>query len=1073
MKDHTKCPKCRKKLIKLISQCKECKHFFHKKCEPSLKKQENTCSSCLMSHLPFYKLEKLQFIDHLELQPRTPNCPSFNIQSLLDDMKMNNDDSHFITDSIKSSYYDTNEFISAKFPKNAFSILHLNTASLQLHFDEIVTMLSQSNKNFDILCFSETKIKEKTGILRNIDIPGYSFFHTDTKTNSGGTLIYAKNQLSPKLLPEFSQSVENIFESTFIEIKNEKKSMIIGTIYRHPKADSSFISSFLEPTLSKLGKTKKKIAITGDFNFDLLKYDLHNPTNEFYDLLSSFSYRPCILQPSRVTSKTNTLIDNIFINDLSCNLNGGNLTYKISDHFTQFVFCDAFGKIPPKKEIKYKRNFKNFKNEEYIEELHKINWSILDHFDTDNAFKALIHQHDSLLNVMAPLKRSTKRELRLEIRPWITKGILKSMKTRDSLYKKLTAKENLLNKQLTFENHRKYRNIIVTLLRRSKENYFQKFFEKNKADIKKTWKGIKNILSISKKKATYIPYLTYKGQRHSSNSEKANALCDFYTNIGQSVENKIPISKKTFEEYLPTSNNTSILHRPCTHQELAKIINSLNASKASGPNSIPTRLIHTASLILVPVLTKLINKSLTKGIFPSILKLAEICPIFKKGDLDDCGNYRPISLLSNIGKILEKVMYSRISTFLEECNILFDNQFGFRKNHSTNHALVNMIEQIKQNLDNKMYTCGVFVDLEKAFDTVNHNILIKKLEHYGIRGPYNEWLKTYLTERKQTVTIGESKSFQGKITCGVPQGSVLGPLLFLIYINDMNTAVKSSIIHHFADDTNLIGSHKNIKTLTKSMNKDLACLFDWLCANRLSLNAKKTEIILFRPNNNIINQFKLRINQSTIKESIKIKYLGVLLDNKLSWKFHIAELSKKLSRAIGMLYQMRNLCNIETMKSIYFSLFHSHLIYGISVWGLAKTSLTNNVFKLQKRAIRIISKSDYLAHTDPLFKKLSILKSHDQYLLNLSSMMWDYDHNKLPKSLNKWFKKTNHQHLTRFATTGKLQPCTISTKKIGDYSFRNEGTQILNLLKDTPLYNDSISKTAFTKKMKLALLQSY
>ena len=237
-------------------------------------------------------------------------------------------------------------------------------------------------------------------------------------------------------------------------------------------------------------------------------------------------------------------------------------------------------------------------------------------------------------------------------------------------------------------------------------------------------------------------------------------------------------------------------------------------------------------------------------------------------------------------------MYSRLSKFLEECNILFEKQFGFRNNHSTNHALVNIVEHIKKNLDKKLYTCGVFVDLEKAFDTVNHNILINKLEHYGIRGSYNKWLNSYLSQRKQTLTINNSKSKQGDITCGVPQGSVLGPLLFLIYINDMNVAVKSSIIHHFADDTNLLGSDKKLKSLKKKINKDLEYLFDWLCANRLSLNTKKTEFILFRPNNNYECRIKLKINQSTIRESPKINYLGVLLDNKLSWKFHIAELCK-------------------------------------------------------------------------------------------------------------------------------------------------------------------------------------
>ena len=215
-------------------------------------------------------------------------------------------------------------------------------------------------------------------------------------------------------------------------------------------------------------------------------------------------------------------------------------------------------------------------------------------------------------------------------------------------------------------------------------------------------------------------------------------------------------------------------------------------------------------------------------------------------------------------------MYSRVSNFLENQKILFEKQFGFRKSHSTNHALIVIVEQIKKNMENNLYTCGVFVDLEKAFDTVNHEILIKKLEHYGIKGMYNDWIRSYLSNRSQSLTLSSTTSNTGVITCGVPQGSVLGPLLFLIYINDMNKAVRNSIIHHFADDTNLLGSDKNLKSLRRKMNKDLDNLYDWLCANRLSLNAKKTEFILFRPKNDYENRIKLKINEFTIRESSKL-----------------------------------------------------------------------------------------------------------------------------------------------------------------------------------------------------------
>ena len=307
-------------------------------------------------------------------------------------------------------------------------------------------------------------------------------------------------------------------------------------------------------------------------------------------------------------------------------------------------------------------------------------------------------------------------------------------------------------------------------------------------------------------------------------------------------------------------------------------------------------------------------------------------------------------------------MYNRILDFLDSFNIIYKNQFGFRKKHSTTHALLSMVETIRSNLDRKLYSCGVFVDLEKAFDTVNHNILIQKLYYYGIRGIANDWFLSYLSNRKQFVTLENSKSKLCSVTCGVPQGSILGPLLFLIYINDMNCALKHSLVHHFADDTNLLYSDKKVKNLKKVMNNELKLLFEWLCANRLSLNVDKTEFIIFRPSNIEYDRIVLKLNNQEIHESNKIKYLGLLLDPKLSWNVHITELCKKLSRSVGMLYKIRNMCPDHILKSLYFSLFHSHLSYGISLWGVAKCNLVERVFLLQKRAIRAITKSEFLAH---------------------------------------------------------------------------------------------------------------
>ena len=360
------------------------------------------------------------------------------------------------------------------------------------------------------------------------------------------------------------------------------------------------------------------------------------------------------------------------------------------------------------------------------------------------------------------------------------------------------------------------------------------------------------------------------------------------------MEAKIPPGKVGFQKYLIDKKPNSIFLKACNQSEIAELINNFSNSKSCGPFSIPTKILKEFSQYFIEPITVIVNKSLEEGIFPQLLKFASVCPIFKKNDKTKCANYRPISLLSNLSKNFERIMYNRIESFLNDFEIIYNLQFGFRKRYSTNHALLSIVEQIRSKLDNKTFSCGVFVDLEKAFDTVNHKILISKLDHYGIRGKANNWIKSYLTNRTQTVTTNGFKSSNLNITCGVPQGSILGPLLFIIYINDMHKALDKCLVHHFADDTNLLFSHKDPKIIKKVMNKELQYLFEWLCANRLSLNVGKTEFILFRPPRiKLENRIILTLHGTKLYASNKIKYLGLILDDRLTWKYHIDELSKK------------------------------------------------------------------------------------------------------------------------------------------------------------------------------------
>ena len=295
-------------------------------------------------------------------------------------------------------------------------------------------------------------------------------------------------------------------------------------------------------------------------------------------------------------------------------------------------------------------------------------------------------------------------------------------------------------------------------------------------------------------------------------------------------------------------------------------------------------------------------------------------------------------------------MYNRIYNFFEDQNVLYSLQFGFRAKHSTLHALISMTECIKKTIDDGMFGIGVFIDLQKAFDTVNHSILLKKLEHYGIRGVALDWFSSYLSERKQYVSINGHSSEKLAISCGVPQVSVLGPLLFLIYINDLPNVSRYLSFFLFADDTNIYFKHRDLIQLQKIMNRELKKVRKWLDANRLSLNIDKTNFVVFHsPQIKLVEPVIIRFGKKKIKRESCVKFLGIMLDANLSWKYHIAELSKKLSRSIGFFYKIRHLVPLEILKSLYYSLFYSFVSYGIAVWGFTHKTYVQKLFFFKRK----------------------------------------------------------------------------------------------------------------------------
>jgi hypothetical protein len=400
------------------------------------------------------------------------------------------------------------------------------------------------------------------------------------------------------------------------------------------------------------------------------------------------------------------------------------------------------------------------------------------------------------------------------------------------------------------------------------------------------------------------------------------------------------------------------------------IIHSLK-TKAGNTSEIPSIVYKRASHALAPPIALLFNKSIECHTFPDILKKARVTPVHKGGNPADINNYRPISNLPILSKIFEKIIYKQLYSYLVKFDILSPCQFGFRSQKSTNDAIISLLDIIYSALDKNEFPIGLFIDLRKAFDTVNHNYLLLKLQHYGIRGLALDYIRSYLSDRHQYVTINDTTSSTLPITVGVPQGSILGPLLFLIYINDLPNVSNILKPILFADDTTLIYSNLNPHTLNNVVNNELKKVHLWMSTNKLTLNIEKTYYILFGSKSS--NAIQLQIDNINISNKDDGKFLGLFLDKRLNFSTHIQHITKKVSKTVGILSKIRYYVPNSALLSLYYALIYPYLNYGICAWGSTTANHLKPIITQQKSAIRIITNSAFRQHSAPLFKSLNLL----------------------------------------------------------------------------------------------------
>ena len=426
--------------------------------------------------------------------------------------------------------------------------------------------------------------------------------------------------------------------------------------------------------------------------------------------------------------------------------------------------------------------------------------------------------------------------------------------------------------------------------------------------------------------------------------------------------------------------------------------------------------------------------------------------MYKNGCKTNLENYRPISLLPSISKIFEKLLATRIYSFFILNSVIQNKQYGFRKSHNSTHAILDIITEAFDNIENNKFSCVLALDLKKAFDTVNHKILLKKLDHYGIRGICYKLIQSYLSNRRQIVNFQNCFSSPKLITCGVPQGSILGPLLFLIYINDLTNALHSEP-RLYADDTCLVVSNYSVKKLQTDCKEELQNAKMWMNLNKLTINISKSSALLIRPKIPGILNHSISLNLETIQLVDNIKYLGVEIDSFLNFKDQIHNLQSKISKGVGILFKLSKLVTSETLIILYYALIYPHLTYGITVWGSTFKSYFKPLQVLQNKAMRAIDNLNWKERVTPVYRKYKILKLNDIHKLEIAKFMYKFSKKSLPFTFNNYYKniKICHDHDTRqsaqkdyFLTLHKTSRLQRSIKFLGIKVWNSIPTSIRN-----------------------------
>ena len=909
-----------------------------------------------------------------------------------------------------------------------FTVFHLNCRSLLCHYHDLISYIPSVHT--DIIALTETWLSTDIADAE-VDIPGYQLFRLDRNRHGGGVAIYVKMGLSVKIVSLHPLTNPSGLEVLWLEVSSKfiPSKLLIGCCYRPPSSPPSSLEA-LSSQIESILLSHRSFILCGDINVDLL--DCTNPLcTQLKNIISEFNLIIPIQSPTRISQNRSSLLDVFMLSPDIPITSSSVLDLAATDHLP-IIMTTNWRKSKQSSRTVTRRCFKKFNELNFLDDLKRFPWEEMNKLTSpDDKLIFFNEVVTNILNYHAPVKQIRVRK---DPVPWITSDIRDQMDKRNRLLKLYRRTKTTA----LWTEYRLLRNKIGCLIRKSKREYFQTLINKNSHPTV-FWKTLK-----ASAKGMSEPYLP--GLFNTDASSLASQFNHHFASINSTCHNNMHRSTPAITTSSSPAPLTPLSYLPeVTIESCTDLLRNLDPRKSTGPDNIPAFILKLAANTLAPPLVSVINSSFSSGSFPSSWKQATVKPLHKGGDKLHLSNYRPISILPTPSKLIERIANEHLMNHCK--SYLHPLQSSFRPHYSTTTALLHCTNDWHLALDKGLLVGVVFIDVSKAFDSINHRLLISKLSSLGIQGTALDWFTSYLEDRTQQIKIDDSTSCPSNILAGVPQGSILGPALFSLFVNDLPDIIRNSICSMYADDTTIYVTGNSVEVISATLSHCLNSLTSWMYSNHLSLNLTKTKSMLIHSSRKTnLPPLTLSINNTPIEQVTKFKLLGLLITDTLNWNEHISHIVTKVSRHIHLLRRLSKFLPTSGLKLFYNAYILPTFQYCDTVWVGCSSTQANQLERLQNQAGRIILKRRCFDSATKVRQDLLWPTLKSQQKLHLAQLMFKCTNGLAPPYLTEMLKLSTdvHQYHTRFSNNGYILPAVKS--ELGKKSFCYAGPCTWNSL---------------------------